>query len=163
MRLFVQRVSEASVSVEGRLVGTIGPGLAVLAGFGRHDTPALPESRVWKAMLDKLLGLRVFPDAEGRLNLSLEDTGGELLLVSQFTLYADCRKGRRPSFHLAAAPEVAAPLFDRLVADAAARLPGRVRQGVFGAFMDVRLVNWGPTSLLLDDAELFGQAAPAIP
>ena len=155
MRLFVQRVREAEVTVEGTPIGTIGPGMLVLVGFCGNDGPDLPSTRLWTGMLDKLLGLRIFPDADDKMNLSLEDFGGSLLLVSQFTLYADCRKGRRPSFHLAAHPTVAEPLFTRFVADAEARLPGRVQQGRFGAMMAVRLENWGPTSLMLDSAELF--------
>lgn len=154
MRLFVQRVREAEVRVDEAVVGSIGPGLLVLVGFCREDA-ALAQTRHWNAMLDKLLGLRIFPDAEDKMNLCLEDFGGSLLLVSQFTLYADCRKGRRPSFHLAAVPEVAEPLFDRFVADATGRLPGRVQQGRFGAMMAVRLENWGPTSIMLDSAEFF--------
>ena len=154
MRLLIQRVREARVTVGGRVVGQIGPGLMVLAGFGGADAPDLPLSRFWSALLDKLVLLRVFPDAAGKMNLGLADYGGEILLVSQFTLYADTRKGRRPSFHLAAPPEVAEPLFQALVRDVEARLPGRVQHGVFAADMDVSLVNWGPVTLLLDSADL---------
>lgn len=157
MRLLIQRVREARVTVEGRVVGEIGPGLLVLAGFGGADTPALPLSRTWSALLDKMTLLRVFPDAAGKMNLGLADFGGEILLVSQFTLYADTRKGRRPSFHLAAPPAVAEPLFQALVRDMEARLPGRVRRGIFAADMDVSLINWGPVTLLLDSAEMTGE------
>ena len=99
MRLVIQRVSSASVAAGGKAVGEIGPGFLVLVGFGREDGRDLPERKVWGQMIDKLINLRVFPDGEGRLNRSLLDTGGQVLAVSQFTLYADCRKGRRPSFH----------------------------------------------------------------
>lgn len=162
MRLLLQRVREARVRVDGNTVGEIGPGLLVLAGFGPDDEALHPLDRPatprWRKFIDKMLELRVFADAEGRLNLSLRETGGGLLLVPQFTLYADCAKGRRPSFHLAARPQAAARLFARLAADCAARLADvpacRVATGVFGADMDVELVNHGPVTILLDDAQL---------
>lgn len=154
MRLLVQRVREARVRVDGVVTGEIGPGLLCLAGFGPQDGPDLPMAPRWSKMVEKMLDLRIFPDSEGKLNLSLRDTGGGLLLVSQFTLYADCKKGRRPSFHLAATPAVATALFDRLAADCAERLPGRTATGVFGADMDVELVNQGPVTILLDDADI---------
>ncbi len=154
MRLLLQRVREARVRVDGGIAGEIGPGLLALAGFGPDDGPDAPQTPRWTKMIEKMLELRIFPDADGKLNLSLRDTGGGLLLVSQFTLYADCRKGRRPSFHLAAKPETATALFDRLAADCATRLPGRVATGTFGADMDVELVNQGPVTILLDDAAL---------
>ena len=155
MRLLLQRVRRASVSIEGTVTASIGAGLLVLAGFGGGDDAALPASSHWSAFLDKVLDLRIFPDAAGKMNLSLRDwnTGsGGLLLVSQFTLYADCRKGRRPSFD-AAPPDVARGLFEQLAADMETRLPGRVRCGVFAADMDVELVNWGPVTILLDDRQ----------
>lgn len=154
MRLLVQRVREARVRVDGAVTGEIGPGLLCLAGFGPQDGPDLPATPRWSKMVEKMLDLRIFPDSEGKLNLSLRETGGGLLLVSQFTLYADCKKGRRPSFHLAAAPAVATVLFDRLAADCEARLPGRTATGVFGTDMDVELVNQGPVTILLDDADI---------
>ena len=154
MRLLIQRVKEGHVAIAGKTVASIGKGLVVLAGFGAQDTPELPETRVWEAMIEKMLHLRIFPDAEGKMNRDLTDVGGEIMLVSQFTLYADVRKGRRPSFHVSAAPSVAEPLFRRLVDDVEARLPGRVRQGVFAADMDVSLVNWGPVTILLDSESL---------
>lgn len=153
MRLLIQRVSEAAVRVDGEVKGEIAPGLLVLAGFGEADGENLPEGKVWRAMIDKTLGLRIFPDDEGKLNLSLEDVGGGLLLVSQFTLYADCRKGRRPSFSAAAQPETARVLYDRLVRDFGDRLPGRVETGVFAAEMDVSLVNAGPVTIMLDSSD----------
>lgn len=154
MRLLLQRVKKASVSIAGQKRAEIGPGLLVLAGFGREDSADLPGLPRWNTLLDKMLDLRIFPDDQNKMNLSLRDWNngsGELLLVSQFTLYADCRKGRRPSFDAAAPPALAAALFDQLHADLAAKLPGRVQTGVFGADMDIGLVNWGPVTLLLED------------
>ncbi len=156
MRLLLQRVRRASVSIDGKVTASIQAGLLALAGFGGNDDAALPARPHWNAFLDKVLDLRIFPDESEKMNLSLRDWNhgdGELLLVSQFTLYADCRKGRRPSFD-AAPPEVARELFERLVADMRSRLPGRVRCGVFAADMDVELINWGPVTILLDDARL---------
>ncbi len=153
MRLVVQRVTRAGVEVEGEVVGSIRQGLMVLAGFGPEDGPDLPQDRTWKAMLSKLAEMRVFPDDKGRLNLSLNESGGQLLLVPQFTLYADCRRGRRPSFSDAAPPELALKLFSRLVADMKELLPGKVEQGRFGAEMFVDFVNWGPVTLILDSLD----------
>lgn len=158
MRLLLQRVERAHVEVDGRRVGEIGQGLLVLAGFGQGDGPDLPGGATWRALCDKVLDLRIFPDAEGKLNLSLRNTaamglGGGLLLVSQFTLYADARRGRRPSFSNAAPPELARSLYDRLAADLSARCPGPFATGVFGAEMRLDFVNWGPVTLLLDSAD----------
>lgn len=153
MRLHLQRVSAAKVDVEGETVGSVGQGLLILAGFSKQDDE-LPGSALWNKMVDKALDLRIFPDAEDKMNLSLRDFGGEVLLVSQFTLYADCRKGRRPSFHHAAGGPGAEALYDRLVADFDERLPGRVATGSFGAMMDVSLTNWGPVTILLDSSEM---------
>ncbi|WP_243311395.1 D-aminoacyl-tRNA deacylase [Fundidesulfovibrio agrisoli] len=153
MRLVVQRVSHASVDVAGERVAAIGQGFLALAGFGPDDGPDLPASQAWRAMLDKLAGLRVFSDSEGKMNLSLADTGGEVLLVSQFTLYADCRKGMRPGFSRACPPDTARALFDRLARDVEARLPGRTATGVFGADMAVSLTNQGPVTIILDSAD----------
>lgn len=153
MKLVLQRVSSASVTVAGEVVGEIGAGFLVLVGFGAGDSAGLPQEKVWGQMLDKLINLRVFPDDAGKLNRSLLDTGGQVLAVSQFTLYADCRKGRRPSFHLAAGAAVGLELFAALVAGLRGLLPGRVEQGVFGADMDVRLVNAGPVTVILDSAD----------
>lgn len=153
MRLVLQRVAQASVAVAGAVVAAIGPGIMALVGFGRDDGPDFVDGPVCAAMLQKTLGLRIFPDADGKLNLSLLETGGELLLVSQFTLYAACRKGRRPSFSEAAAPELAREQFAALGRRAEALLPGRVACGEFGADMAVSLVNQGPVTILLDSAE----------
>lgn len=136
-----------------RVAGRIGQGLLLLTGFGREDEPDSPASLAWKRMLGKVLDMRVFPDAAGKLNLSVREAGGELLVVSQFTLHADCRRGRRPSFTDAAPPAVAEALFERLAADLEADLPGRVARGVFGGDMEVELVNWGPVTIWLDSEE----------
>ena len=154
MRLLIQRVSRAEVEVDGTVVGSVGRGLCVLAGFGPEDDAGLPGSKLWDKALEKLLDLRIFPDAEGKLNVGLREFGGGVLVVSQFTLYADLKKGRRPSFHLAAAPHLAEALYDELVRDLSRRLPGRVSSGLFGAEMDVSLVNWGPVTIMLDTAGL---------
>ncbi|HZD04011.1 MAG TPA: D-aminoacyl-tRNA deacylase, partial [Longimicrobiales bacterium] len=126
-------------------VGAIGRGCLLLVGFSGDDDGAAVE---W--MADKVVGLRVFNDAEGRMNLSLEDVDGDLLVVSQFTLYGDTRKGRRPSFVKAADPAVAVPLWEAFVVGLRARAPGKVETGEFGAMMDVALVNEGPVTLVLE-------------
>jgi D-tyrosyl-tRNA(Tyr) deacylase len=154
MRFVVQRVKSAWVDVAGERVAAIAAGFVVLAGFGGDDGPDLPGARPWRAMCEKLLALRAFPDAAGKMNLGLMDCGGELLVVSQFTLYADCRRGRRPSFAAAARPDVARALYDRLCADLEGMWPGRTKKGVFGADMDVGLVNWGPVTVLLDSHDM---------
>jgi D-aminoacyl-tRNA deacylase len=153
MRLVIQRVKEASVSISGRAVGSIGTGLLVLIGFGRGDDVELSRNPVWRKVLDKLINLRLFPDEQGRMNRSLEGVGGEILLVSQFTLYADLRKGRRPGFDQAAAPDLAELLYDSFVRDLRAVRPG-LQTGSFGAEMEIRLLNWGPVTLVLDSDDL---------
>jgi D-aminoacyl-tRNA deacylase len=160
VRLVLQRVGRAAVAVAGETVAAVGPGLMVLVGFGREDGPEFAGGPVCRAMLEKLSDLRIFPDAAGKLNRSLRETGGELLLVSQFTLYAACRKGRRPSFSEAAPPEVAKGLFEAFCRLAEAVLPGRVARGVFGADMDVSLVNQGPVTIVLDSRD-FVSGAPS--
>jgi D-tyrosyl-tRNA(Tyr) deacylase len=144
MRLVVQRVRQATVRSDGEVLGQIGPGAVVLVGIGIGDDAALADR-----MADKLAGLRYFPDAVGRTNLTIADAGGEFLLVSQFTLYADLRRGRRPGFADAALPDVAGPLVDRLAVRL--REAGHaVETGRFGAAMEVELVNDGPFTLVLD-------------
>lgn len=144
MRAVVQRVSRAAVRVAGEAVGAIGRGFVVLAGFAPGDTDA---DLAW--MAEKVAGLRVFGDGEGKMNLALEDVGGAVLVVSQFTLYGDASKGRRPSFIGAALPEQAEALYERFVALLRARgVP--VETGRFRAMMDVELVNDGPVTLLLE-------------
>jgi D-tyrosyl-tRNA(Tyr) deacylase len=144
MRAVVQRVSRAAVAVDGQVVGAVERGLLVLLGVAPTDTEA--EAR-WLA--DKVVGLRIFPDAEGKMNRDVAEAGGGVLVVSQFTLYGDCRKGRRPSFVGAAPPEVAEPLYEAFVAAVRANgLPAAT--GRFGAMMQVELVNDGPVTLLVD-------------
>jgi D-tyrosyl-tRNA(Tyr) deacylase len=140
----LQRVSRAAVRVEGETVGEIGPGLLLLAAFRADDTPAELE---WMAR--KCLELRIFRDDQDKMNRSLGEAGGDLLVVSQFTLYGDARKGRRPSFIGSAPPEIAEALYDRFVEDLR-RLGVRVATGIFGAMMEVELVNDGPVTLILD-------------
>lgn len=153
MRLIIQRTSGGKVDVEGNTVGEIGPGLMVLVGFGKEDNEELPGSKVWNTLIDKMIGLRIFEDDEGRMNKSLADIEGDLLLVSQFTLYASCKKGRRPSFTDAAAPDLARGLCDRFTADVSAKAPGKVATGQFGAMMNVDFVNWGPVTIILDSRD----------
>ena len=139
----LQRVSRARVSVDGQVRGRIGPGLLVLAAVERGDTPAQA-----KRLAERIVGYRVFADADGRMNLNLRQTAGELLMVSQFTLAADTRKGARPGFSRAAPPEQGRRLFETLVAEARS-LGVAVQTGVYGANMDVELVNSGPVTILL--------------
>jgi D-aminoacyl-tRNA deacylase len=145
MRVVLQRVSRARVTVSGQVCGEIGRGHLLLVGFTDDDDE---EALAW--MADKVVSLRVFPDAEGRMNRGLDEVGGDLLVVSQFTLYGDTRKGRRPSFVEAAGPDRAIPLYERFVALLRARAPGRVETGEFGAMMNVELVNEGPVTLVLE-------------
>ena len=149
MRAVVQRVSEAAVRVDGGVVGSIGPGLLVLLGVGRGDAEADADE-----LAEKIAHLRVFPDEDGRMNRSVLEAGGAVLVVPQFTLYGDCRKGRRPSYVEAAPPEEADPLFRRFL-EAVRRSGLTVAQGVFRAAMDVSLVNRGPVTLLLDSRRSF--------
>jgi D-tyrosyl-tRNA(Tyr) deacylase len=144
MRVVLQRVSRASVTINGRVAGAIDRGFCLLVGYTHTDTGAEAD---W--MADKVMGLRLFSDAEGKMNLGLDEVGGALLVVSQFTVYGDAAKGRRPSFIDAARPEVAIPLYERFVA--ALRAKGlRVETGEFGADMQVELVNDGPVTLILE-------------
>lgn len=154
MKIVIQRVTDAKVTVGGQIVGEIGTGILALVGFGKEDTPDLAGSAVWDKMLDKMLDLRIFPDEDGKMNRSLCDASGDLMLISQFTLYADCKKGRRPSFTGACQPYVASPLFDRFVEDARQKAPGKVAAGEFGAEMHLDFTNWGPVTIILDSKEL---------
>jgi D-tyrosyl-tRNA(Tyr) deacylase len=149
MRLVVQRVSQASVSIDGSAVATIGRGLLVLVGIGRGDTTEDVER-----LAEKLVHLRLFSDEQGQMNLSVKDVAGELLVISQFTLYGDCRKGRRPSYAEAALPADAEPLYEELLARLRGAVPV-VRAGVFRAMMQVQLTNDGPVTLLLDSRRGF--------
>jgi len=147
VRVVLQRVKRAEVRVEGRVTGKVGPGFLVLAGFAPADTDA---QLAW--MAEKILGLRVFGDDEGKMNRDLADVNGGILVVSQFTLYGDASKGRRPSFIDAAPPNLAVPLYEKFVAllkeKSAGKIP--VETGEFGAMMDVELVNDGPVTLVLE-------------
>jgi D-tyrosyl-tRNA(Tyr) deacylase len=149
LRAVAQRVSSARISVDGEEVGALRDGLLVLVGIGSDDTHGDAQE-----LARKLVHLRVFADAQGRMNRSLLDVGGTLGLVSQFTLFGDARQGRRPSFTAAAAPDVAQPLFERLV-DAARAEGAPVVTGVFGSHMQVSLVNDGPVTLLIDTRRTF--------
>jgi len=151
MKLVIQRVSAASVKVNQSTIGSIRMGLAVFIGIGREDTEADANY-----LIDKLLGLRIFPDENGKMNLNIQDAGGSLLLVSQFTLYGDCRRGRRPSFDRAAPPERAQALY-RYFVGSARQGPVPVETGIFQASMQVQLVNEGPVTLLIDSAEKTGR------
>ena len=145
MRVVLQRVSSGSVTIDGTVVGAIGQGLVLLVGFTEGDGA---EALRW--IPDKIIGLRVFSDAEGKMNLSLEETDGDLLVVSQFTLYGDTQKGRRPSFIKAAPSSLAIPLYEEFLELLRERAPGAVETGEFGAMMDVSLVNDGPVTLVLE-------------
>src|SRR5215210_4867073 len=149
MRAVLQRVTRASVRVEGRTVGEISVGLVVLLGVARDDAEA---DALY--LVEKVLNLRIFEDAEGRMNLSLAEAGGALLVVSQFTLYGDARRGRRPSWSEAAAPERAEPLYEYFVGEAR-RAGAHVATGSFRRMMEVELVNDGPVTILLDSRKLF--------
>ena len=149
MRACVQRVSQAQVSVEGEVCGKIGPGLVVLLGVAGDDSPG--DS---KALADKIAALRVFDDDQGKMNMALTDVGGAMLVVSQFTLLGDCRKGRRPSYAAAAPPELAEALYQEFV-DAVAALGIAVATGKFREHMLVSLTNDGPVTLLLDSRREF--------
>ena len=145
MRVVLQRVSEAHVTIEGKVVGEIGLGQFLLVGFKQSDTTDQVE---W--MADKVVSLRIFQDDAGKMNRTLTDVDGSILVVSQFTLYGDVRKGRRPSFIDAATPETAIRLYERFVELLEARHPGKVATGEFGAMMDVSLTNDGPVTLVID-------------
>ncbi len=150
MRFVIQRVQHAECVVDGKTTGAIGKGFLVLIGISDTDTEEIADR-----MLKKMTGLRIFEDQEGKTNLSLEDVAGELLLISQFTLYADCRKGNRPSFIRAGKPEHADPLYEYMLKSCAAMLPGvKVERGIFGADMKITLLNDGPFTVILDSEEL---------
>ena len=149
MRSVVQRVSSSSVTVDGDVIGKIDKGLMVLLGVTHDDT-----SKDVDYMIDKILNLRIFEDEDDKMNLSLKDIGGELLVVSQFTLYGDCRKGRRPSFTNAAKPDLADKLYEEFIANAKSQ-GLNVGTGQFGAHMMVDLTNDGPVTILLDSSKSF--------
>ncbi len=146
MKLVIQRVTEASVEVEGKIIGSIGRGFLVLIGVGAGDTKEIADF-----YLRKMLGLRIFEDENGKTNLALKDVDGQLLLVSQFTLYANCRKGNRPSFIEAGDPTKAEALYDYMVQECKKQVPV-VQTGEFGAEMKVKLCNDGPFTIILDES-----------
>lgn len=149
MRLVVQKVSQSSVKIEGEIVGAIDKGYMVLVGITNGDDELLVEK-----MVDKLVNLRIFEDENDKLNLSLLDVGGSVLSISQFTLYANCKKGRRPSFIDSAKPDISSPLYDFF--NKKLEEKGiNVERGVFGAMMEVSLINDGPVTIILDSDELF--------
>ena len=149
MRAVVQLVSQASVTVDGEKISEIGYGLVVLLGVHKDDTP-----KDVRIMVEKIANLRIFPDQGKLMNLSVLDVGGEMLVVSQFTLYGDCRKGRRPSYSAAASPGLAEELYELFMAETR-KLNIRVASGKFQAMMDVELVNQGPVTLMLDSTKTF--------
>ena len=148
MKFIIQRVKEADVSVDNQIVGKIEKGFMVLVGVADSDTYEIADK-----MINKLLNLRIFEDAEGKTNLNLENVNGELLIISQFTLYADCRKGNRPSFVKAGKPELAEKLYEYIISECNKRVQ-KVSHGIFVAHMEVSLVNHGPFTIILDSDEL---------
>lgn len=150
MKFVIQRVNKASVTVDDSVIGRIGKGFLVLIGVADTDT-----TQDAQKMIRKMLNLRIFEDSEGKTNLSLTDVGGSLLLVSQFTLYADCRKGNRPSFVKAGKPDFANEMYEYII-DQCRTAGFEVQTGSFGADMKVELINDGPFTIVLDSAELFG-------
>ena len=148
MRFVIQRVLESSVSVDGEVVGQIGKGFMVLIGVGSGDTRETADK-----MIKKLIGMRIFEDENGKTNLNLESVGGSLLLISQFTLYADCNRGNRPGFTDAGAPDLAEELYEYIISECRKSVPV-VERGVFGADMKVSLVNDGPFTVILDSEKL---------
>lgn len=152
MRFLIQRVSEASVAVDHQVIGSIGKGFLVLIGISQNDTQNIADK-----MIRKMLGLRIFEDANGKTNLSLQDVNGSLLLVSQFTLYADCRKGNRPSFIHAGAPDMANALYEYILEECRKQMPEpaeKVQHGSFGADMKISLLNDGPFTIWLDSEDI---------
>lgn len=152
MKFLIQRVKEASVSVDGDRIGRIGKGFLVLIGIAGSD-----DQTVADRMIKKMIGLRIFEDAQGKTNLSLKDVAGELLLVSQFTLYANCRKGNRPSFTEAGDPETAVRLYEYIIKECRKSVPV-VQTGRFGAEMEVGLINDGPFTIILDSEKLMSNS-----
>ena len=148
MKFVIQRVTEANVKVDGEIIGEIGKGFMVLIGVGEDDTREIADK-----MVKKMTGLRIFEDENGKTNLSLADVGGQMLLISQFTLYANCRKGNRPSFIEAGAPDKANEMYEYIIEECKKVVPV-VERGQFGADMKVSLVNYGPFTIILDSAQL---------
>ena len=150
MRFVIQRVQNASVTVEEEIIGKINQGFLVLVGVCNEDTTQIADK-----MIKKLIGLRIFQDENGKTNLDLKTVGGELLIVSQFTLYADCKKGNRPSFTKAGEPQMAEQLYEYIIEQCKKEIPV-VEHGSFGADMKISLLNDGPFTVILDSAEILG-------
>ena len=148
MKFVIQRVTEANVKVDGKIIGEISKGFMVLIGVGQDDTKEVADK-----MVKKLVGLRIFEDENGKTNLSLADVDGQLLLISQFTLYANCKKGYRPSFIEAGAPDMASDMYEYIISECKKSVPV-VERGIFGADMKVSLANDGPFTILLDSDNL---------
>lgn len=148
MKFIIQRVKHAQVAVDGEIIGKIGQGFLVLIGISNEDTKEIADK-----MIKKLIGMRIFSDKNDKINLSLESVKGELLLISQFTLYADCKKGNRPSFINAGAPDMANALYEYIIEESKKQVP-IVETGSFGADMKVELLNDGPFTIILDSKEL---------
>ena len=148
MKFVIQRVTHASCTIDGEVTGKIGKGFMVLIGIAQDDTVEIADK-----MVKKMCQLRIFEDAEGKTNLDLASVGGDLLLISQFTLYADCHKGNRPSFIFAGKPDMASPMYDHIIEEAKKYVPV-VEKGVFGADMKIDLLNDGPFTIVLDSKEL---------
>jgi len=149
MRAVIQRVAEASVKIDGKIISSIGQGILALIGIYREDS-----EKDMEYIADKILQVRIFPDENDVMNLSLADTGGELLIVSQFTLYGDVRKGRRPSYSDAMPPNKAIQFYNKFLDLCRSKFP-ELKSGVFGAMMEINLVNSGPVTILLDSSRLF--------
>lgn len=149
MRFIIQRVTHAQVEAEGKIIGKIGKGFLVLVGIGQGDNREIADK-----MIRKLANMRIFEDENGKTNLSLDDVSGELLLISQFTLYADCKKGNRPSFIKAGNPELANSLYEYIISECQKQIP-IVQKGSFGADMKISLLNDGPFTIMLDSNEIF--------
>ena len=148
MKFVIQRVTESSVTVDNKVIGKIGKGFMVLIGIGQNDTREIADK-----MVKKMVGLRIFEDENGKTNLSLADVNGELLLISQFTLYANCKKGNRPSFIESGAPDMANELYEYIISKCKESVP-IVERGIFGADMKISLVNDGPFTIVLDSEQL---------
>ena len=149
MKFVIQRVTHAELTIEGKQTAAINNGLFILCGIAQTDTEEIADKMVKKAC-----SLRIFEDSEGKTNLSLADVEGELMIVSQFTLYADCKKGNRPSFFKAGSPDMASALYDHIIEEASKYFP-EVERGVFGADMKIELQNDGPFTIVLDSEEIF--------
>lgn len=148
MKFVIQRVTESSVTVDHKVIGQIGKGFMVLIGVGQNDTKEIADK-----MVKKMVGLRIFEDENGKTNLSLADVNGQLLLISQFTLYANCKKGNRPSFIESGAPDMASALYEYIIEKCKESVP-TVERGIFGADMKISLVNDGPFTIVLDSEQL---------